>query len=122
LTGVTSSYDWPFCRDLSGRGCECLVGALHNARGFKVITTHDAGLLGQSDNHQLEFAANQHKLFLTHNRIDFEGLHRQYLRAGKAHWGIVIASRRSPHAIAGNLLRLLNNMTADELRNQLLYI
>ena len=61
-------------------------------------------------------------VFLTHNRTDFEALHGEYVIEDKPHWGIVIASRRLPHAIAGNLLRVLNQMTADELRNNLLYI
>ena len=99
-----------------------LVASLVLARGFKAVTTRDAGQLGQSDSAQLDYAANHGMLFLTHNRADFETLHRQYLAADKAHWGIIIASRRLPQAIVGNLLRLLNRMTADELRNQLLYI
>lgn len=98
-----------------------LVATLLRSRGFKVVTTRDAGQLGQSDSAQLEYAASRGMLFLTHNRVDFEALHQQYLATEKAHWGIVIASRRLPHAIVSSLLRLLNRMTADELRNQLLY-
>lgn len=71
-----------------------LVASLLVARGFKALTTRYAGQLGQSDRAQLDYAASHGMLFLTHNRADFEALHRQYLAASKAHWGIVIASRR----------------------------
>ncbi len=30
-------------------------------------------------------------MFLTHNRVDFERLHREWLEAGRSHAGIVIA-------------------------------
>lgn len=99
-----------------------LVASLLLARGIKAVTTRDAGQLGQSDRSQLDYAASHDMLFITHNRVDFEALHRQYLSAHKVHWGIVIVSRRLPHAIVTNLLRLLNRMTADELRNQLFYV
>jgi len=99
-----------------------LVASLLLSRGFKALTTRDADQPGQSDSAQLEYVASHEMLFITHNRVDFEALHRQYLAAHKVHWGIIIVSRRLPHVIATNLLRLLNRMTADELRNQLLYV
>ncbi len=99
-----------------------LVATLLLARGFTALTTRDSGQLGQTDSTQLDYAASHDLLFLTHNRVDFEALHRKYLASNQKHSGIVIASRRHPHDIVANLLRLLNGMTADELRGQLLYV
>jgi hypothetical protein len=99
-----------------------LVGDLLRARGFRAVTARDAGLLGQADSEQLQYAASHRMVILTHNRVDFEALHRQYLAGGQSHWGIVIAARRHPHRIAANLVRLLDRLTADELQEQLLYI
>lgn len=82
----------------------------------------DAGQLGRSDAEQLDYAANHGMVFLTHNRTDFETIHRQYLSGRKSHWGIIIAARRRPPLKVANLLRLLDKLTADELRDQLLYI
>ena len=62
---------------------------------------------------------------VTHNRVHFELLHRQYLASGRDHAGIVVATsraRRAPHEIASRIVMLLNTLTADEIRNQLLYI
>lgn len=99
-----------------------LVADLLRARGFKATTTRDAAQLGCTDAEQLQYAASHGLLFLTHSRTDFEALHRDYLAKGQTHWGILIAARRRPHQIVVGLLRLLNRMTADELRDQLLYI
>jgi len=99
-----------------------LVASLLRARGFKAVTTRDSGHLGQTDSAQLDYAATREMLFVTHNRVDFEVLHGQWLAANKVHWGIVIASRRPPNALVANILRLLSRITADEFRSQLLYL
>ena len=53
---------------------------------------------GLSDQAQLRFAAEHHRAVLTHNRIDFELLHRVALDKQEPHAGIIIANRRGPHA------------------------
>ena len=99
-----------------------LVATLLRARGFVALTTQEAGLLGRSDAEQLEFAAAQQKVLLTHNRADFEALAREYFSTNRRHHGIVIAVRRTPHEIVARLLVVLNSVTADEMENQLRYI
>ena len=56
------------------------------------------------------------------NRGDFEALHRKWLAEGNGHWGILIATQQRPHKLASSLLRLLDRLSADELRDQLLYL
>ena len=58
---------------------------------------------------------------VTHNREDYEELHRQYIAAGHNQAGIIIAFRRRPREISNRLLPILNRITSDEMRNQLLY-
>jgi predicted nuclease of predicted toxin-antitoxin system len=99
-----------------------LVSDLLRSRGFNSVTTRDAGKLGQSDSDQLEYAVSQRMALLTHNRADFEDLRQQYIVQERTHWGIIVASRRYPRQIVGNLLKLLNRLTADELQDQLLYV
>ena len=98
-----------------------LVADLLQSRGFRSVTTRDSGNLGASDADQLSYAASRMMALLTHNRVDFEALHQEYVAEGRTHWGIIIASRRYPHQIVGNMLRLLNQLTADELKDQMLY-
>lgn len=98
------------------------VAEMLKARGFQAVTTRDAGGLGAMDEDQLHYAVSHQMALLTHNRADFEALHRRYLVADREHWGLIIAARRRPPLLVAHLLRLLNRLTVDEIRNQLFYI
>jgi hypothetical protein len=78
--------------------------------------------LGYPDPEQLDYGASLGLCVVTHNREDFEELHRQYLAADRDHAGIVIAIRKRPYEVWARLREVLNTLTADEMRNQLLYI
>lgn len=99
-----------------------LVGDLIQARGFQAITTRDAGQLSSSDPEQLAYAVNHQKTLVTHNRVDFEQLAQEYFNRNEKHYGIILAVRNSPQEIARRLLIILNNVTADEMENQVRYI
>ena len=99
-----------------------LVADLIRARGFVALTTPESGQTGRSDAQQLEYAVSRRKALLTHNRADFEALARHYFSMGRKHSGIIIAVRRPPYDIARRLLAILNQVTADEMENQLRYI
>ena len=101
---------------------DVLIANLLHIRGFAALTARDAGQLHKSDVEQLAYAVSQHKALLTHNRADFEALAQTYFAAGQSHSGIIIAVRRLPHAIVQRLLHILNNVTADEMRDQVRYI
>ena len=99
-----------------------LIAELVRRYGFEVTTARDEGLLGHKDEEQLAYAISQGKTMLTHNRVDFEALAVDYFEAEKTHCGIIIAVRRSPYEIARRILRILNNVTAEEMMNQMRYI
>jgi len=99
-----------------------LLAKLLRARGFEVITTQDAKRLGASDKEQLEYAIRKEKVLLTHNRLHFEKLHKEYLRKDKEHYGIIIAARQNEYITLKRLLKILDNVSADEMKNQLRYI
>jgi len=87
-----------------------------------VTSTGDAGQLGNTDTEQLAFATRGRKALVTHNRRHFESLARVYLAEGRPHFGIILATRHPPSEMARRLLRILNNVTADEMRFQVRYI
>ena len=99
-----------------------LVGDVVSGYGFDAETTRDAERLGASDANQLTYAAKNQRALLTHNRLDFEQLAAQYVAQGRAHYGVIIATRRPPYAIAKRVLHILSYVTADEMRNQVRYI
>lgn len=99
-----------------------VIADLLQGRGFLAKTVRDVGQLEKSDEEQLAYAVSQRKTLLTHNRHDFEALAREYASAGKTHYGIILAVRYPPYEIVRRLMRFLNDVTADEMKNQVRYI
>jgi len=75
-------------------------------------------MLATSDEEQLTHACAEQRAILTFNVGDFVVLHNQYATNGKEHWGIVLSSRESIGILLHRILRLLNSVTAEELKNQ----
>jgi hypothetical protein len=101
---------------------DVLIADLVRARGFIVTTTQEAAHIGSNDEEQLANAVNLQSTFLTHNRDDFEDLAGEYFATGREHYGIIIAVRRSPYEIVRRLLVIMNEFTADEMKNHIRYI
>lgn len=99
-----------------------LLADLLRARGFEATTAQEARQLGKTDEQQLAYAVNQGMTLLTHNRVDFETLAQAYFEANQEHYGIIFATRRPPQEILRRLLIILNQVTADEMKNQVRYI
>jgi predicted nuclease of predicted toxin-antitoxin system len=98
------------------------IARIVRGHGFSVRTTRGENMLGATDAEQLAFAADQSHVVVTHNRTDFEELARQYYEEGRSHAGIICAVRRPPRDCATRLLALLNDRTASEFENHLLYV
>ncbi len=99
-----------------------LIAELIKARGYSVLTTHEANNSGKSDAEQLKFAVENKLVLLTHNRVDFEKLATEYFEQGKNHYGMIMAIRRLPNETLQRLLEILNQTTSDEMINQIRYI
>jgi predicted nuclease of predicted toxin-antitoxin system len=99
-----------------------LVADLLRARGFDVITARDARKLQATDAEQLAYSIGQARTLVTHNRTDFEDLVQGYFNSERMHHGVIFAVRRSPQEITHRLLAILNQVTSDEMQNQVRYI
>ncbi len=99
-----------------------LIAELLRVRGFMAQTTQEAGRKNTSDEDQLAYAVSQQRAVLTHNRDDFAALAQRYFADGRKHYGIIIAVRRPPQEIATRLMTILNQTTADEMEDQIIYI
>ena len=101
---------------------DVVVADLLCARGFAAHTTQEANQIGGADEQQLQYATEQGKTFLTHNRVHFEALIQRWFQEGRSHHGVIIASRRPPHEIVRRLLLILDEVSAEEMQNQVRYI
>jgi predicted nuclease of predicted toxin-antitoxin system len=95
------------------------------ARGFDVLTTQEAAMDRASDEDQLQFATSQNRAVLTFNIRDFAPLHEQWTAASRPHAGVIVSQQlgsREYGLLLNRTLRLLETMTADELRNNLVHL
>lgn len=99
-----------------------LLATVLRARGIDTITAREEGMLGQPDPLQFRKAISMERVLVTHNRSDFENLHREYAGQQMPHFGVIVAQRRDVYEIARRLGLLLDTLAADEIQNQLLYI
>lgn len=99
-----------------------LAADLLRAKGFDAVTARDAGQLRATDAEQFAYAISQARRLITHNRTDFEEFVQSYFDSGQMHYGAIFAVRRSPQEIAQRLLSILNQVTFDEMKNQVRYI
>ncbi len=97
-----------------------LVAVLLRSRGLDVTTVPEQATLGRTDREQLKFATSLGRCILTHNRVDFERLHLEYVE-DKQHSGIIVVPQKNAYEVAGRIGILVSALTADEIMNQLLY-
>ena len=65
------------------------------SRGFIATSALEAGLLGSSDGTQLAYAVSQQRTLISHNRIHFEALAKEYFVDGRKHYGIAADDGKS---------------------------
>lgn len=100
-----------------------LVKALRNA-DLDVITVVDAGMLGRSDEEQLNWSTQQKRVIYSFNIGDFCKLHRDYMVEGKTHGGIILAPQQQ-YSIGRQLTGLLKLVAAnssEDMINQLIFL
>jgi hypothetical protein len=98
-----------------------LVATLLRSRGLDITTVPEQVTLGKTDREQLEFGASLGRCILTHNRVDFERLHLQYMEEGRQHYGIIIVPQKNAYEVAQRIGILVSTLMAEEIYNQLLY-
>lgn len=101
---------------------DVLLKPLLRAKSIIVITTREEEMLEKEDREQLEHAIKLKSIFLTHNRVHFEQLFKEFIKKGKEHYGIIIAARRNVYEFARRIANFLERRSAKEIKNQLWYI
>jgi hypothetical protein len=98
------------------------VTAALRVRHYDALSVHDIGRWGLSDAEQLAYAAANQRALFTFNALDFLRLHREWIGTGQSHWGIVVSEQLPVGEATRRLLRLLNRVTADEMRDQIYWL
>jgi predicted nuclease of predicted toxin-antitoxin system len=98
-----------------------LVATLLRSRGLDVTTVPEQSTLGKTDSEQLEFAASLGRCLVTHNWVDFERLHLQFIEEGREHCGIIVVPQKTAYEVVQRVGILVNTLTVDSINNQLLY-
>lgn len=74
--------------------------------GMDVVSSPEAGRLGESDESQLQWSSDAGRAIVTFNVAHFVQLHTVWLSTGRHHHGIVVSSQRS----VGDTIRRLSNL------------
>jgi hypothetical protein len=88
-------------------------------RAYDVLTTRDAGNLNRSNAAQLEYAIAGGRGLLTHNRRHFRKLHRDWLRQGRHHCGIIVSTHLTIDELERRTLKLLRSVSEQQAADQL---
>ena len=92
----------------------------HN--GLDAVSTPEAGRLGQSDESQLAYAADEARVLVTFNVAHFAAMHSLWLQRGRHHAGIVVSSQRSIGDVLRRLINLANSLDSDQMADRLEYL
>jgi len=90
--------------------------------GLDVVSTPEAGRLGESDDSQLEWAAIQGRVLVTFNVAHFAALHAAWNGQGRRHAGIVVSSQRPIGEMLRRLLNLARTLETHAMRNRLEFL
>ena len=100
------------------------VAALRR-RGVDVLTAHEAGTCGRTDEEQLRFATADGRAIVTFD-ADYLTLADEFLAANETFTGIVYCRpdrySQNPTRLAAELLIVHGAMTADEMINHVEYL
>jgi hypothetical protein len=98
------------------------VASALRLRRFDVVSAHEVGRWGLSDEEQLAYAATEGRALFTYNTPDYLRLHLAWLQRGQEHYGIIVSDQLPIGETVRRLLNLLNRVTADEMRNQIRWL
>jgi predicted nuclease of predicted toxin-antitoxin system len=100
---------------------ESIAPALRR-HGYDVLSVREAERRGFSDAEQLAYAVAEGRVLFSFNAADYMALHLEYLSHGQEHAGIVISKQVPISETVHRLLILLDQVSAEEIKNQLRWL
>ena len=102
---------------------EDFVQALRS-RNVDVLTVADVGMLHKSDEEQLEWARENHRVIFSFNTRDFYRLHTALIEQGLSHSGIILApqQRYGIGDLMRGVLKLINTKSLETMQGQIEFL
>jgi predicted nuclease of predicted toxin-antitoxin system len=91
-------------------------------RGYDVRTARESGRKGLSDREQIEYAASQQRVIFSHNVADFAKIHRDVLKMGDDHHGMILSKQLPVGEIVRALSRLLSHLKEEDMKNRVIWL
>ena len=87
--------------------------------GYDCVSAREVGNAALDDETQIVFATNEGRVLLTHNIQDFVPIFERWWHANRNHPGIVVSQQIPLGELQRQVMRLLDTVTADEMKNNL---
>ncbi|MCZ6793835.1 MAG: DUF5615 family PIN-like protein [Planctomycetota bacterium] len=91
-------------------------------KGVDAVSTPEANRLGENDESQLQWAAQEGRVFLTFNVGHFARLHHEWLSDARHHAAIIVSSQRPIGDLLRRILALASALSADKMIDRLEYL
>lgn len=88
------------------------VAVIARSLGLDVVSVHDVGRTGRSDEDQLRFAASETRVLVTRNRDDFIALTHRAYATNAPHHGVLLVPRSAPNTHPQRIARSLAEWAA----------
>ena len=92
------------------------------SRGYDVVSAHEVGMRGKSDDEQLCYAIENKRTFLTFNARHFVPLTEELHKERREHFGVIISKQVSLSEIIRLVVKMLNMCKVSDLKNSLLWL
>jgi predicted nuclease of predicted toxin-antitoxin system len=91
-------------------------------RGYDVFHAQELDGKGRSDSEQLAFAVQDQRCLFTFNVKDFVLLHNRYVKNQQDHWGIIVSKQIPLREALHRVLRLLQQVNRESLKNRVEFL
>jgi predicted nuclease of predicted toxin-antitoxin system len=92
------------------------------ARGYDAVSALEVGNYRLLDHEQLDYAISQRRAILTFNTKHFKPLFESFWHQNKDHYGIILSDQIELGELLRRTLKLLNAISADEMKNNIKYL
>ena len=96
-----------------------IIADILKERGYEVISTIEAKMMGKTDVEQIEFAVKNEMAILTHNIKDFVQLHKRY---HKKHYGIILSEQIPLKNLLRRILTFLSKTDAKDVKGEIIWL